>query len=503
MIRVSADHPVKPIHNFWNNILFHPTDAIEDDWGKVILDRVSADNVADTVRIYTMFEDIVTRDENGVLHYDFTLNDHRLDYLVSRGFDVLLSYAFLPPFLTADANMQSAVAKNKTRYKGKMIVTSRCTDYDTWGEICFAYTRHLLERYGLARLQRWRFQCYNEPDIGMFFRGDLGGTEADGDERLKDYCKLYKAFADGVTRACPDIRIGGPALAVHDRFLDGFLKYTKENGVRLDFVSFHTYGRGIGNRLKDGTANFHAENTLKLHNKHVDVIGKYYRRDEIGLLCDEWGMAAGGFCNIDDYPEFIVRETSAFAAYMGKMIDAYIRNDVWCDMLSICLSGQHEMVKDFTGFRNFFTLHGIAKPIYNEFILMRKVRTTLLDSASDSTDLAVLPSIDENGLSVMLAYASAHFDEVLPPLRDTVHIEGVSGKKHIRVWCIDERHTNPYTLAAREKWGDTFTDEQIARLKEEGTLKVLEEYDIRADGSLDIPVTLYDNALCMIEAQNV
>ena len=501
MIYVNAASTVKNVKNFWNNILFHPTDAIEDDWGKTILDRVSADRVADTVRIYTMMEDIYTLDADGKLHEDYALTDLRLDYLIDRGFDVLLSYGFLPPFMTADATLTSSVSKGKTRYKGKMITTSRCTDFEMWGEICYRYTKHLLERYGIERLKKWRFQCYNEPDIGMFFRGDLGGTTADCDERLQDYCKLYRAFEEGVTRACQDIRIGGPALAVHDRFLDGFLQYTKGNGIRIDFVSFHTYGRGIGNRLKDGTAHFHAENTLILHNKHVSVIEKYYRRDEIELLCDEWGMAAGGFCNIDDYPEFIIRETSAFAAYMGKMIDAYIRNDVWCDMLSICLSGQHEMVKDFTGFRNFFTLHGIAKPIYNAFILMRKVRTTLIDGTSGNTNLAVLPTKDENGVSVLLAYASEHFDKVLPVLRDTVHIEGVTGAKHIRIWCIDERHINPYMLAVRNNWGDTFTDEQIALLKEEGTLKVLEECDVSADGALDIPVTLYDNALCMIEVE--
>ena len=27
--------------NFWNNCLFHPTDAVEDAWGKRILDTMS------------------------------------------------------------------------------------------------------------------------------------------------------------------------------------------------------------------------------------------------------------------------------------------------------------------------------------------------------------------------------------------------------------------------------------------------------------------------------
>ena len=60
---------VKKQPNFWNGCLFHPTDAIEDPWGRRILDRMAADGAIKTVRIYSMFEDIVYLDENGNLKY--------------------------------------------------------------------------------------------------------------------------------------------------------------------------------------------------------------------------------------------------------------------------------------------------------------------------------------------------------------------------------------------------------------------------------------------------
>ena len=50
--------------NFWNHCLFHPTDAVEDSWGKRILDRMAADGSIKTVRIYAMLEDIVYLNEN-------------------------------------------------------------------------------------------------------------------------------------------------------------------------------------------------------------------------------------------------------------------------------------------------------------------------------------------------------------------------------------------------------------------------------------------------------
>ena len=72
MICVDAGDIVKQQPNFWNHIHFHPTDAIEDDWGRNILDQIAADSVAKTVRMYAMLEDIVTMDEQGKLQYDYT-----------------------------------------------------------------------------------------------------------------------------------------------------------------------------------------------------------------------------------------------------------------------------------------------------------------------------------------------------------------------------------------------------------------------------------------------
>jgi len=69
---------------FFNQCVFHPTDAVEDAWGKRILDRMADDGAIDTVRIYAMLEDIVYTDDDGRLQYDFRINDLRLDYLISR-----------------------------------------------------------------------------------------------------------------------------------------------------------------------------------------------------------------------------------------------------------------------------------------------------------------------------------------------------------------------------------------------------------------------------------
>ncbi len=90
MIKVNTSKVVRVCENFWNHIHFHPTDAIEDEWGQRILNEVAKDGVAETVRMYNMLEDIVKQDENGNVYYDFTENDVRMDYIVKKGFNILL-----------------------------------------------------------------------------------------------------------------------------------------------------------------------------------------------------------------------------------------------------------------------------------------------------------------------------------------------------------------------------------------------------------------------------
>ena len=101
MIRIFCDRKEKDLVNFWNHMVFHPTNAIEDEWGQRQLAQLAADHAVQTVRIYSMFEESVTQGENGELLYDFSLNDLRIDTLLRLGLTPYIVYAFFPPFLAA------------------------------------------------------------------------------------------------------------------------------------------------------------------------------------------------------------------------------------------------------------------------------------------------------------------------------------------------------------------------------------------------------------------
>jgi len=482
MIRIE-NKILKKQPNFWNQCLFHPTDAIEDPWGKRILDRIAADGAIRTVRIYTMFEDIVYMDENDKLCYDFRVSDLRLDYMVEKGYDLLLAYGGMPDCIAASVANKTSVSKNKTRYKGKMWNSAPPKDYAVWEEICYQYTRHIVERYGMETVSKWRCQCFNEPDIPQFFLSELPGTEeATMQYRLPAYCKMYEAFERGVRRVSDDILIGGPSLAYHVPFLGGFLDYVKERNLKLDFISVHNYGTTPG-KINNGSRPVNVYNNIERLQLRIDSAIEHGFAD-VPILADEWGFSIAGFANREECPALMGRETEMFSAYFAKFIHNLIYSDIKIDMLCICLSGQHEMVEDFSGFRNFFTLNFIAKPIYNSYILAAKLYENLLEAEIENDNIFAIPTKnDKNEYSVLLTYSNEYFEENLPEIEEELTFEADMQGKKVTVYCIDKETTNPCRLYQKKGEGE-MTREVIKELREEGRIKPVAEFDAKETISL-------------------
>jgi len=480
--------------NFWNNCLFHPTDAVEDPWGKKILDRMARDKAIKTIRIYAMFEDIVYLNENENLAYDFRLNDLRLDYLCEKGYDILIAYGMMPECIATNKNATSNVSKNKTRYKGKMINTSQPVDYKLWEEICYTYTKHIIDRYGIEKVSKWHLQCFNEPDHPQFFMSHLSVDKTD--TRIKEYCKLYTAFTKGIERASDKMCFGGPALAHKRDFLAAFLDYVRKNSIRLDFISLHNYAGMNIERLNDKTQKFSVSHWLRVQKEYTDLIANHGFADT-ELIVDEWGMAAWGFYNVEECPAFMTRETEVYASYYVKMISEIIKREWKLAKLMICLSGQHEMVTDFSGFRNFFTLNFFAKPIYNAYVLAGKLHKNLLRAETDNENLYVIPTKSTEGnYSVLLTYSSEFFEEDIPNISEELVFEKDIKDKFVRIYCIDKQTTNPYRLYERMGKPEILKKE-INELRNEGNIKPVSEYTANENNKIKLNLT--PNSVYLVE----
>ncbi len=499
MIRAKSNVVKRQIENFWNNMHFHPTDAIEDEWGRRILDRVAEDKTAEMVRMYAMFEDMVTMDENGKLQFDFTENDVRMDYMVSKGYKLLVCYCFLPTCICDGVTPP----EKGNRYKNKFICASIPRDYALWEEICYEYTKHIVERYGVETVSQWRLHCYNEADNKTYFLCNRDWTPEDKEMRIKEYIKLYEYFAAGTTRACEQVKIGGPSATSRAfEFIERFMEYVQENNIRQDFVSIHNYGTSHI-WLCDGTRPFTVQNNIEWYNWFDEnIYSKMKEKKEV--IIDEWGASNNGFRGIAECPKFTFREDSSYAAYFGKLVYEFITRKLPVSRMIICLSGQHNLKSDFEGYRNIFGLNFIAKPIYNAFVLMRKLHNNLLESECDCKDINVIATkSDEGKISVAVAYASENFDTDLPDYKDKLTITDVSGKKHITLWKVDKETANVYRYAKNKGWGEELTREQVEELRKVGNIKPYKEFDVECDGVLDIDVEFTDNALFLAEVDSI
>ena len=157
-------------------------------------------------------------DQDGAAIYDFTIVDRILDTYLARGIHPYLELGFMP------AAMTSAPGDVPYRRPWHPGIDPKGTaagwsypprDYEKWGELIYQWTRHNVERYGRAEVERWYFEVWNEANLDYYWSGTA-----------EDFYRLHDYAIDAVRRALPSARVGGPDLAGSGgAFMDGFLKH--------------------------------------------------------------------------------------------------------------------------------------------------------------------------------------------------------------------------------------------------------------------------------------
>lgn len=466
MIKIFCDKKEKDLVNFWNHMVFHPTNSIEDAWGQQHLDKLAEDKAVQIVRIYSMFEESVTLGEDGQLQYDFTMNDLRIDELLKRGFTPYIGYAFFPGFLSAEQDEELV----SHRYKNNLLYRSYMTDYSKWEEMCRVYTQHIVDRYGLEQVSKWYLHCYNEPDLRHFFYLNAPSYR----ERAAEYCKMYEAFVKGLNAVSEKLMIGGVALSegtTHFQFLEYFLNYVKEKNLKLDFLSYHSYGTGPKGMI-EGTKPLNVKGAIA-NTMYVKRIAKLCGFGDVPTVCDEWGACTEGYLGTDKCSDFIFRENEIYAVYFTKMLTLYDEMGLHDPQL-ICMSGSHHLKVDFGGHRNFFTKNFYPKPIFNAYVLAARLGSEKLYHYADldCEDVSVMATRHTDGhLAILLGYADDNFTRQLKPLVNTVELSGLTKKYKITGWRIDADHANAIRKFKELGQPAEPTEEQKAAIREFGALK--------------------------------
>ena len=231
-----------------------------------------------------------------------------------------------------------------------------------------------VEQYGQREVESWYWEVWNEPDIGYW-----SGTP-------EEFQKLYDYAADGLKRALPTARIGGPHVtgpngARTQEILREFLEHclrgtnyaTGKIGTPLDFVGFHAKGapRVVDGHVRMGDQQPAARHRQRLPHRrvvsraeeHADHHRRVRSRRLRGLL-------------VATNPENAYRNGTMYSSYTAAQI---ARTYELADLHKVNLLGsvtwafEFEDQPYFAGFRDLAT-NGIDKPVLNVFRMLGQMR---------------------------------------------------------------------------------------------------------------------------------
>ena len=448
---------------------------------------------------------VYTEDGQGHPVYDWTILDRIVDSYRTRGMKPFVQLGFMPEALSAAPpglpyrHFWKPGDPYNDIYTGW---TYAPKDYRKWESLCFEVTRHLVEKYGRQEVESWWFEVWNEPDIG-YWSGSVGPSRA-GDPlaaqkaqtRRDEFNRLYDFAVEGVRRALPGARIGGPEVTGGAQgMLRTFLQHTSSGtnhangrtGTPLDVITFHAKGSPtfVDNRVRMGVAN-----QLRNIDAHFAVIGEFpmYARTPIVIgESDPEGCAA---CGVSHYPHNGYRNGTMFPTYTALQI---ARTYELADRHGLNLLGAvtwaflFEDQPYFDGFRDLAT-NGITKPVLNTFRMLGQMsgdRVKAVSSAGltvdEIRDKGVRGAPDISALAARSARSATvlvwnyHDDDLpAPPAAVTLTLDGLpAGTATVSHMRIDETHSNSYAAWLAMGSPQKPTAAQYAQLENASTLQAL------------------------------
>ncbi len=166
--------------------------------------------------IYDYYQ-VVTK-ENGQLRFNFNKLDNEVEAILKTGAKPLLALSYMPPGLGPD-------------------LISPPDDWNDWQALVKETVSHYSGK-GNKNISNVYYEVWNEPDL-------FGGFKTGGD---KNYLELYRRAALGASEVknVNQFKIGGPATTgLYKNWVVALLKLSKEQNIRLDFISWHRYSMRV------------------------------------------------------------------------------------------------------------------------------------------------------------------------------------------------------------------------------------------------------------------
>lgn len=339
-------------------------------------------------RFHAIFDDdmgVVTRSADGVISYNW----HQIDNV----YDALLKIG-LRPFVELNPMPTALASGTTTMFKYKMNVTPP-KSFDEWSNLVYAFTNHLVERYGLEEVRKWYFEVWNEPNLLGFWTGSK-----------EEYWKLYAASAFAVKKVDKELRIGGPATSKANWVAD-IIDYCKTNQVPLDFISTHLYPQDEMVTYPEGNSPHKPGDFFQDIFRDVQKIVCTSSMPNLEIHWTEWNtLAAKNSKDISWTKNVNVDNVSAASliTYNCMALDTVCNTmSYWVASDIFAESGIPNSL--FSCTYGLITIHGIPKASYNAFYFLNKMKGKVLNTtipAGNPPDYGVVVTNEVKTMHVLM-----------------------------------------------------------------------------------------------------
>nr|MDD6336212.1 hypothetical protein [bacterium] len=299
------------------------------------------------------------------------------------------------------------------------------TDWAAWQQLIMA----LVRRYGVERHLVTHWEIANEPDIG-----ETGGCPYLMDN-IEDYYTYYRYTADAVLAACPQARVGGPAVAdFNSPLIEGLIARCAQDGYPLHFLTWHLYS--------DDTAR-HADYAHRAR-RMLDAYGLRGTQTMVTECAKAFNQTSIEEQALQSW--CAVSNTRMALAYMDSPLDYCFYYHAW-DPYIIHQDFHRFFVRtaymaeywNETPLRcGLFSIEGRVRPSFFAYQLMGRMAGKRLALSGDTGDMVCVATRTAQGVAVLMVNGTPEGSrDVIADLR----LEGLTpGHKRVTTWRVDDKH---------------------------------------------------------------
>lgn len=345
------------------------------------------------IRLDHVFDyyDVLRREPDGRLAYDFTRLDAALDAVLAAGAQPVLSLGLTPALLSPTG------AENEPP-----------DDLRRWRALVTATVRHVNGERGLG-VRYW--EVWNEPNLAPFWAGSF-----------QDYLRLYRATAAAVVAADPTVKVGGPATAGHEFWVAGLIDWAAATGTRLDFVSWHLY---------------HVHPVMAANQAALVArwLARYPQFRDTELVVSEWSLHSD-FGERAGYVSDSHRMAAYLAAMSHTLTDAGVRRALFFE----AVDGAPPAGQLAWGRWGVLTHDGQPKPAYHALTALARLHDGRVPAASSDPRVGLLATRQGDRLA-LLVWSLAPPDQAAPIALSLSLTRPPAGLTTLRRWSIGATHS--------------------------------------------------------------